>query len=119
MKKQSGNYYDNAQKLIKWRIDQQERVILVPKNELDQAKDNLTVQHLCNAEHRFRVGSIISESDTVGRDEMQVQWNKRVKEDDKEPEKKERIFEVLSDGSILVTVSSSATHIELAYRNWT
>jgi hypothetical protein len=42
------NYWNNAAKQIVWPVDLIQRHISVPESELQQAKDNLMVQHFCN-----------------------------------------------------------------------
>lgn len=117
IKKNPNQYYINAGKLIKWPLNIPDRTILVPEDQLQEAKENLTVQHLCNSDHRFHIQSVLPGSIELNKDEINAQFNARIVH---KPEEgvigKE--FKVVSDGSILQIVGNpSKDSIVMAYKN--
>lgn len=117
-KKQNPNqYYINAGKLIKYPLDLENKTILVPSDELYEAKENLTVQHLCNSEHRFHIQSVIPGSIQLNKAEMQVKFTQR-KEFVKDTGMIGKEFKIVSDGAILQIVGQeSKDNFDLAYKN--
>lgn len=109
-------YYQNAQKLIKWPLNIEERLIYVPENELEEARYNLTVMHLTNSEHRFHIQSDIPDGVKFGKDEIQAEWHNRIRER-QEAGNIGKTYEVVSDGSILVCMKQDNQTIMFAYRN--
>lgn len=117
IKKNPNQYYINADKLIKWPLNIEDRTILVPEDQLQEAKENLTVQHLCNSEHRFHIQSVLPGSIELNKDEIKAQFNARIVH---KPEEgvigKE--FKVVSDRSIIQIVANpSNDSIVMVYKN--
>lgn len=117
IKKNPNQYYINAGKLIKWPLNIQDRTILVPEDQLQEAKDNLTVQHLCNSEHRFHIQSVLPGSIELNKDEIKATFTPRiVHKPDEGIIGKE--FKVTSDGAILQIVEHpNKDSVVMAYKN--
>lgn len=116
-KKNPNQYYLNAGRLIKWPLNIQDRTILVPEDQLQEAKETLAVQHLCNADHRFHIQSILPGSIELNKGEIEAVFTHRIvhKPDDGIIGKE---FKVTSDGAILQIVEQpNKDSVVMAYKN--
>jgi len=106
-------YWELAAKQIKWPVDLKERHISVPEPELEEAQQNLMVQHFLHA--GFHIQSAIGETRLTQVFNPEIRL--RTKTHDRSEFEIDDMFEIVSDGAKLQIQSLERNRIVLAYFN--
>lgn len=106
-------YWINAAKQIQWPVNIPERYISVPEPELEQAQDNLMVQHFLHA--GFHIQSCLADAPRTQVFDPQIRL--RTKTRDRSEFEVDDLFEIVSDGAKLQIRELAKNRIVLAYFN--
>lgn len=106
-------YWENAAKQIRWNVDLKERHVSVPESELEEAQQNLMVQHFLN--NGFHIQSCIGSVPRKSVFDPEIRL--RTKTRDRSEFQIDDMFEIISDGAKLQIRSFDKARIVLAYAN--